>query len=47
VEKKIKTRFKHVAGMDQAQVEVMEFIDFLNNPGKYKKLRDKIPRGAL
>ena len=35
VDKKIKTRFKHVAGMDQAKVEVMEFVDFLKNPAKY------------
>lgn len=47
VDKKIKTRFKHVAGMDQAKVEVMEFVDFLKNPEKYKKLGAKIPRGAL
>jgi AFG3 family protein len=47
LDKKIKTRFKHVAGMDQAKVEVMEFVDFLKNPEKYKKLGAKIPRGAL
>jgi len=47
VDKKIKTRFKHVAGMDQAKVEVMEFVDFLKNPEKYKKLGASIPRGAL
>jgi AFG3 family protein len=47
VDKKIKTRFKHVAGMDQAKVEVMEFVDFLKNPDKYIKLGAKIPRGAL
>ena len=35
VDKKIKTRFKHVAGMEQAKVEVMEFVDFLKNPKKY------------
>ena len=47
VDKKIKTRFKHVAGMEQAKTEVMEFVDFLKNPEKYKKLGAKIPRGAL
>ena len=46
-DKKIKTRFKHVAGMQQAKVEVMEFVDFLKNPQKYKTLGAKIPRGAL
>jgi len=33
--------------MEQAKVEVMEFVDFLKNPEKYKKLGAKIPRGAL
>ena len=47
VDKKIKVRFKHVAGMEQAKTEVMEFVDFLKNPEKYKKLGAKIPRGAL
>lgn len=47
VDKKIKVRFKHVAGMEQAKIEVTEFVDFLKNPEKYKKLGAKIPRGAL
>ena len=46
-DKKIKTRFKHVAGMDNAKQEVTEFVDFLQNPKKYEKLGAKIPRGAL
>jgi ATP-dependent metalloprotease FtsH len=33
--------------MEQAKVEVMEFVDFLKFPDKYKKLGAKIPRGAL
>lgn len=45
--KKLKTRFKHVAGMTNAKTEVVEFVDFLKNPEKYKKLGAKIPRGAL
>lgn len=47
IDKKIKTRFKHVAGMTNAKTEVVEFVDFLKNPDKYKKLGAKIPKGAL
>ena len=47
VDKKIKTRFKHVAGMTNAKQEVIEFVDFLKAPEKYTKLGAKIPKGAL
>lgn len=46
-EQKIKVKFKHVAGMEQAKFEIMEFVDFLKKPEKYTKLGAKIPKGAL
>lgn len=39
--------FSQVAGLDEAKLEVMEFVDFLKNPGRYEKLGAKIPKGAL
>ena len=39
--------FKDVVGMQKAKQEVVQFIDFLKNPEKYRKLGAKIPKGAL
>lgn len=44
---KDKVTFKDVAGCDEAKVEIMEFVNFLKQPGKYRELGAKIPRGAL
>jgi len=41
------TKFADVAGLDEAKVEVMEFVDFLQNAPKYTRLGAKIPKGAL
>ncbi|MCJ7788615.1 MAG: ATP-dependent metallopeptidase FtsH/Yme1/Tma family protein, partial [Candidatus Atribacteria bacterium] len=42
-----KITFKDVAGIDEAEEEVEEVIDFLKNPAKFKKLGARIPRGIL
>lgn len=47
VEEKIDVRFKDVAGMENSKKEIVEFVDFLKNPDKYKALGAKIPKGAL
>lgn len=43
----IKTKFKDVAGADEAKEEIMEFVKFLKEPAIYEKLGAKIPRGAI
>ena len=42
-----KISFKNVAGLEEAKVEIMEIVDFLKRPQKYKDLGGKIPKGAL
>ena len=42
-----KTKFKDVAGEDEALAEVEEIKDFLQNPARYKALGARIPRGVL
>jgi cell division protease FtsH len=43
----IKITFKDVAGVDEAQQELSEVVDFLKNSDKYKKLGARTPKGVL
>src|SRR5215218_2374859 len=39
--------FEDVAGIDEAEQELVEVVDFLRNPDKYRNLGARIPRGVL
>ncbi|MCI7363074.1 MAG: AAA family ATPase, partial [Campylobacter sp.] len=39
--------FKDVAGIDEVKSELMEIVDFLKNPRKYREFGVKLPRGVL
>ena len=40
-------RFSDVAGQDEAKDQLIEMVDFLNRPEKYKAIGAKLPKGAL
>ena len=43
----IKVRFTDVAGAEEEKEELVEIVDFLKNPRKYKALGARIPKGVL
>src|SRR3954447_13415704 len=42
-----RTTFEDVAGIDEAEDELEELVDFLRNPDKYRRLGATIPKGVL
>jgi cell division protease FtsH len=42
-----KVTFADVAGIEEAEQELAEVVDFLRDPRKYRKLGARIPRGVL
>jgi len=42
-----RTTFADVAGVDEAKQELTEVVDFLKNPGKYKAMGARTPKGVL
>ena len=47
VETETKVTFADVAGIDEAEEEVREVVEFLKTPDRFKKLGGRIPKGVL
>ncbi|MGI6080323.1 MAG: ATP-dependent zinc metalloprotease FtsH [Candidatus Avilachnospira sp.] len=47
MQKETGVTFADVAGEDEAKESLVEIVDFLHNPEKYKKIGAKLPKGAL
>jgi cell division protease FtsH len=39
--------FGDMAGIDEAKAELVQIVDFLKEPDKYRRLGGRIPRGVL
>ena len=46
-EDQARVTFDDVAGIDEAENELVEIVDFLKNPKRYQRLGARIPRGVL
>jgi len=47
MEKQTGVTFADVAGIDEARAELMEIVEFLKAPERYRRLGGKIPKGVL
>jgi cell division protease FtsH len=43
----LKTTFNDVAGVDEVEAELVELVDYLKEPNKFKKIGARIPKGVL
>ena len=46
-EQQPKVTFDDVAGIDEAENELLEIVDFLKSPAKYQRLGGTVPKGVL
>jgi cell division protease FtsH len=47
VQKNLDVKFADVEGIDEAKEELMEVVDFLKSPERYRRLGGRIPKGVL
>ncbi|MCA2179185.1 ATP-dependent zinc metalloprotease FtsH [Nonomuraea glycinis] len=43
----VRVTFEDVAGIDEVENELVEIVDYLKDPGKYRRLGAKLPKGVL
>jgi cell division protease FtsH len=43
----VRVTFEDVAGIDEVEGEIAEIVDFLRDPGKYRRLGARAPKGVL
>src|SRR6185503_9790286 len=43
----VRVTFEDVAGIDEVEAEINEIVDFLRDPGKYRRLGARAPKGVL
>jgi cell division protease FtsH len=43
----VRVTFNDVAGIDEVEAEINEVVDFLKDPGKYRRLGARAPKGVL
>jgi cell division protease FtsH len=44
---KVRVTFEDVAGIDEVEDEIQEIVDYLRNPGKYRDIGARAPKGVL
>src|SRR3954467_8716364 len=44
---RVRVTFEDVAGIDEVEAEINEVVDFLKDPGKYRRLGARAPKGVL
>ncbi|MDI3314197.1 MAG: ATP-dependent zinc metalloprotease FtsH [Mycobacterium sp.] len=43
----VRVTFNDIAGIDEVKAEINEIVDYLRDPGKYRKLGARAPKGVL